>query len=181
MVVIKKYSNRRLYDARSSAYITLDDLADIIRRGEDVRVVDAKTNDDLTQATLTQIILDSRGGSRLLPVELLTRLIRLDDGSLAEFLGRYVSWSLEVYTAARRGAHAVSPYVPFATAPFDAASALARLLSNQLPWPFAAQNAPQPPPPPPDVVVDEDQGTERELAHLRSELELIKQAIARKS
>ena len=66
-VLIKKYSNRRLYDTTESKYITLDELTAIIRSGRDVRIVDAKTNEDLTQATLAQMILESGRAARLLP------------------------------------------------------------------------------------------------------------------
>ena len=79
---------RRLYDTGESRYITLEELSEKIRAGQDVRVVDAKTNEDLTQATLTQIIIESRGAARLLPPQLLTQLIRLGDDSLAEFFNR---------------------------------------------------------------------------------------------
>src|SRR5438552_2745828 len=85
MVLIKKYGNRRLYDTEASRYITLDDLAARVRSGSEVRVVDAKSNEDLTQATLTQLIMENRGASQLLPVSLLHQLIRLGDDALAEF------------------------------------------------------------------------------------------------
>src|SRR5205823_1041175 len=85
----KKYANRRLYDTAASKYITLEDLAERIRRGSDVvSVQDAHTGTDITQATLTQIILESRGGAKLLPVPLLMRLIRMEDESLAEVVAR---------------------------------------------------------------------------------------------
>ena len=112
MLVIKKYPNRRLYDTSESRYITLEDLADRIKAGSDVLVQDATTGADLTQATLTQIVLESRNGARLLPVPLLLRLIRLGDEALAEFLGRYVSWALEMYVQARQGARALMPLNP---------------------------------------------------------------------
>jgi len=82
-VIVKKYSNRRLYDTEGSSYVTLEELADKIRQGADVRVLDAKTGEDLTQATLTQIILESRGAARLLPIPLLLQLIRMGDDALA--------------------------------------------------------------------------------------------------
>lgn len=128
VVVVKKYPNRRLYDTSESRYITLEDLTARIRRGKNVLVQDAQTGADLTQATLTQIILESRGGARLLPVPLLVRLIRLDDEALAEFMGRYVSWALEMYLQAKRRARAFLPLNPLATAPFAATDALARLV-----------------------------------------------------
>src|SRR5262245_55497192 len=78
-VIVKKSSNRRLYDTEGSRYVTLEELAEKIRLGAEVKVVDAKTSEDLTQVTLTQIILESRGAARLLPVPLLLQLIRMGD------------------------------------------------------------------------------------------------------
>lgn len=134
MLVVKKYANRRLYDTARSRYITLDDLASLIRSGTDVIVQDAHSGSDLTQATLTQIILEMRGGARLLPVPLLVRLIRLGDEALAEFFGRYVSWALELYVQAKQGARTLLPLNPLATAPFAATDALARLVLGASPW-----------------------------------------------
>lgn len=134
MLVIKKYPNRRLYDTSESRYITLEDLAERIKAGSDVLVQDATTGADLTQATLTQIVLESRNGARLLPVPLLLRLIRLGDEALAEFLGRYVSWALEMYVQARHGARALMPLNPLANAPFAATDALARLVLGATKW-----------------------------------------------
>ena len=134
MLVVKKYPNRRLYDTAQSRYITLEDLAERIKAGSDVLVQDATTGVDLTQATLTQIILDSRGGARLLPVPLLLRLIRLGDEALAEFFGRYVSWALELYVQARQGARALMPMNPIVQAPFAATDALARLVLGASQW-----------------------------------------------
>ncbi len=129
-IVVKKYSNRRLYDTHNSRYVTLMELSELIQGGEDVRVVDAKSGQDLTQVTLMQIILDGRGAAELLPVELLTQLIRMGDDALAEFLGRYMSYALDLYVQAKQGAQAMAPYNPFAAVPFAAASSLARLWSG---------------------------------------------------
>lgn len=107
MLLIKKYGNRRLYDTAESRYITQDELAAKIRGGVDVRVVDAKTNADLTQATLIQLILEGPG-ARLLPVGLLTQLVRLGDDALGEFFSRYVSGALDLYVQTRRGMQTVS-------------------------------------------------------------------------
>lgn len=141
MLVVKKYPNRRLYDTAESRYITLEDLASRVKAGSDVLVQDATTGADLTQATLTQIILESRGGARLLPVPLLVRLIRLEDEALAEFLGRYVSWALGIYVQARQGARALMPMNPLVSAPFAATDALARLVLGATQW--GAPPAPQ--------------------------------------
>lgn len=134
MLVIKKYSNRRLYDTAESRYITLEELAAKIKAGAEIQVQDAKTGQDLTQATLVQIIMESRGASRLLPTPLLVQMIRMGDDTLAEFLGQYMSMALQLYLQARKGAAAVSPYYPFASAPFAAADALARFLGGGAPW-----------------------------------------------
>jgi polyhydroxyalkanoate synthesis repressor PhaR len=127
LATIKKYSNRRLYDTEESRYITLEELTEMVRRGTDVRVIDAKSGEDLTQPTLVQLILESNA-AKLLPVPLLAQLIRMQDDALAEFLGRYVSAALEVYLTAKRGAQAVAPYFPLAQVPFSASHAMARAL-----------------------------------------------------
>lgn len=121
-VVIKKYGNRRLYDAEASRYVTLGEIATKIRKGAEVRVVDAKSGADLTQPTLAQVILEDRNAGQLLPVPLLHQLIRMGDDALADFLGRYVTRALEFYLQARQGMGAVSAFNPFvqAFAPADA-------------------------------------------------------------
>lgn len=172
-MIVKKYSNRRLYDTEESRYITLEELADKIRHGSDVRVEDAKSGADLTQSTLTQIILESRGGARLLPVPLLIQLIRMRDEALAEFFGRYMSWALELYVHAKQGVQSVAPYNPLATVPFSATNALARLIMGGSPWagPTAPEPSPQPPPPAPPPAASTD------VAELRRELDELKRAM----
>ena len=124
-MVVKKYGNRRLYDTEESRYVRLDEIAERIRGGADVQVVDAKTGADLTAPTLAQIIFEDRNAARLLPVPLLLQLIRMGDGPLAEFLGRYVSWALEMYLQARSGLGSL--YNPFAALrPFPAPPAQER-------------------------------------------------------
>jgi polyhydroxyalkanoate synthesis repressor PhaR len=184
-VVVKKYSNRRLYDTDQSRYVSLDELAETIRSGKDVRVFDAKSGEDLTQATLTQIILESRRASRLLPVSLLLQLIRMSDDALAEFFGRYMTWALELYTQAKQGATAMSTYNPFATLPFAAANAFARLFNTGA---NVAEAPPPPPPaaPPPPEPEEPEEEEEPEapstgdLAALRREIEELKRAILKK-
>ncbi len=114
-MLIKKYGNRRLYDTDQSRYITLEELADLIRRSQDddVRVVSADGGEDLTTATLTQIIVEGRGAARLLPVPLLVELIRMGDTALAEFLGKYVSWAFQVYLETKRGVEAMTSLAPW--------------------------------------------------------------------
>lgn len=180
-MIVKKYSNRRLYDTEDSRYITLEELAQKIRRGADVRVVDAKTGDDLTQATLTQIILES-DAARLLPVSLLTQLVRMQDDALAEFFGRYVSGALELYNQARSGVQQVTPYFPFAQMPLQAADAFFRMFAGgpapRTAPPPSSPSASSPPPPPPPREPEPERAPPRDdVADLRRELEELKQAI----
>jgi len=76
-VVIKKYANRRLYNTGTSTYVTLEDLAEMVKKGEDFTVQDAKTGEDITHAVLTQIIfeLENRNGQSMLPIPFLRQLI----------------------------------------------------------------------------------------------------------
>lgn len=177
-MVVKKYGNRRLYDTADSRYITLEELAAKIRAGADVQVVDAKSGKDLTQATLTQLVIESRHASRLLPVPLLMQLVRMGDDALGEFFGRYVTAALEIYLQARQGAQSLSPYNPFGGLPFGAGDAFARLLGST-PWaggrPAAPQQqAPAPPAPAPSSAAPATGG---EIADLRRELEELKQSL----
>lgn len=115
-MVLKKYANRRLYDTGHSRYVTLDEVTERIRAGEDVMVLDAATGADLTQATLTQLILENRGAAKLLPVPLLTQLVRLGDDGLAEFFSRWVQWALESYVHGRQGMQWLQQLAPMITA-----------------------------------------------------------------
>ena len=82
-IIIKKYANRRLYNTQSSKYITLDFLADLTRKEVDFKVVDAKTDDDITHNILTQIIMDEESnGQQMLPVGFLRQLISMYGNSM---------------------------------------------------------------------------------------------------
>jgi polyhydroxyalkanoate synthesis repressor PhaR len=97
-VVIKKYANRRLYNTETSTYVTLDDLATMVRSDRDFVVFDAKTGDDLTHSVLTQIIVEQenrQGGQTLLPVPFLRQLIRFYDDSIGRMVPGYLQFSLE--------------------------------------------------------------------------------------
>ncbi len=97
-VVIRKYGNRRLYDTSASRYINLEGLAALVRKGTDVRVVDAKTGDDLTRVTLTQIIAeDAKEQPAGLPLELLRQLIVTSNQVGHDFLAWYLKSASEAY------------------------------------------------------------------------------------
>ena len=95
-VVIKKYANRRLYNTATSAYVTLEDLARMVREGTEFVVYDAKTNDDLTRQILTQIIFEEESrGEALLPVQFLRQLIGFYGGQMQSVLPSYLELSLD--------------------------------------------------------------------------------------
>lgn len=85
--IIKRYQNRKLYDTHESSYVTLDEIAKMIKGGEDLRVIDNKTKNDITAATLTQLLYESEKKSNTQPsVELLKEIIRHGDGSFSGFI-----------------------------------------------------------------------------------------------
>ena len=98
-VVVKKYANRRLYNTATSAYVTLDDLAKMVRDGVDFVVFDAKTEDDLTRQILTQIIFEEESrGEALLPVQFLRQLIGFYGGQMQGVLPSYLEMSLDSFS-----------------------------------------------------------------------------------
>ena len=100
-VVVKKYANRRLYNTRSSSYITLDDLARMTREGIDFQVLDAKTGNDITHQILTQIIMEeeSSGGEQMLPIGFLRQLISMYGHSMQAMMPQYLDASMNNFRA----------------------------------------------------------------------------------
>ncbi|HMK88636.1 MAG TPA: polyhydroxyalkanoate synthesis repressor PhaR [Methylocystis sp.] len=98
--IIKKYANRRLYDTGTSTYVTLEDLASMVKRGEDFVVSDAKTGEDITRPVLTQIIFEQEGkdGQALLPISFLRQLIRFYGDSMQMLVPSYLEFSLDKFT-----------------------------------------------------------------------------------
>jgi polyhydroxyalkanoate synthesis repressor PhaR len=99
-VVIKKYANRRLYNTASSSYVTLEHLAEMVKKGVDFVVYDAKTNEDITRTVLTQIIFEEEEksqGQSLLPIQFLRQLISYYGNSMQAFLPSYLELSLSSF------------------------------------------------------------------------------------
>lgn len=97
-VLIKKYGNRRLYDTEKNSYIIIDQVAELIRAGKAVRVIDAKTKEDVTAFILTQILLDeAKKKNFLLPIPLLHLIIRYGDTVLEEFFDKYLQQIIRNY------------------------------------------------------------------------------------
>src|ERR1051325_4712912 len=100
LVTIKKYANRRLYNTGTSTYVTLEDLAAMVKAGEDFVVYDAKTNEDITRSVLAQIIFEqeNKAGQSLLPIAFLRQLIRFYGDSMQMLVPRYLEVSIESLT-----------------------------------------------------------------------------------
>jgi polyhydroxyalkanoate synthesis repressor PhaR len=99
-VTIKKYANRRLYNTGTSSYVTLEDLAAMVKAGEDFVVYDAKTGEDITRSVLAQIIFEqeNKEGQNLLPINFLRQLIRFYGDSMQMLVPRYLEASIESFT-----------------------------------------------------------------------------------
>ena len=99
-VTIKKYANRRLYNTGTSTYVTLEDLAAMVKTGEDFVVYDAKTGEDITRSVLAQIIFEqeNKEGQNLLPIAFLRQLIRFYGDSMQMLVPRYLEVSIELLT-----------------------------------------------------------------------------------
>ena len=99
-ITIKKYANRRLYNTGTSTYVTLEDLASMVKAGEDFVVYDAKTNEDITRSVLTQIIFEqeNKEGQNLLPITFLRQLIRFYGDSMQMLVPRYLELSIDSLT-----------------------------------------------------------------------------------
>jgi polyhydroxyalkanoate synthesis repressor PhaR len=120
--VIKKYANRRLYNTGTSTYVTLEDLAAMVKEGEDFVVYDAKTGEDITRPVLAQIIFEqeNKEGQNLLPIAFLRQLIRFYGDSMQMLVPRYLEMSLDALTkeqekfrAQMTQAFGGTPFAPF--------------------------------------------------------------------
>ena len=117
-VVVKKYANRRLYNTETSSYITLDNLADMIRIGRDFVVYDAKSGEDITRGVLTQIIVEEESkGTSMLPTPFLRQLIGFYGGSLQGVVPRYLEQAMSTFAQQQQQLRQVvqqtfSPFIP---------------------------------------------------------------------
>lgn len=137
-VTIKKYANRRLYNTESSSYITLEHLAQMTREGRDFKVIDAKTEEDITHNILTQIIMEEENrGQTMLPVSFLRQLISLYGDSMQSMVPQYLEASMEAFRrnqsqfrAAMEGAFAGGPFAEIAKRNMDMFEAAANAFKS---------------------------------------------------
>ena len=142
-VTIKKYANRRLYNTESSSYITLEHLAAMTREGRDFKVVDARTDDDITHNILTQIIMEAEakdGAQQMLPVSFLRQLISLYGDSMQAVVPGYLEASMEgfrrnqeQFRSAVEGAFAGGPFAEIAKRNMAMLDAAAKAFKPVLP------------------------------------------------
>jgi polyhydroxyalkanoate synthesis repressor PhaR len=183
-ITIKKYANRRLYNTSSSAYVTLADLAQMVKGGEDFVVFDAKTNDDITRGVLSQIIFEQEGieGQSLLPITFLRQLIRFYGDSVQSLLPSYLELSIDRFTGEQQKMREASARLfgpnPFSASTFSVLEEMTRknlAAFNQavsMFSPFTAASAPAAPAPAKDQVSSSDLDELREqLADMRRRLD----------
>jgi polyhydroxyalkanoate synthesis repressor PhaR len=149
-VLIKKYSDRRLYDTSASRYVTLEDIARMVRQGIDVEVRDRRSGKDVTSVTLTQIIVeDARDRESTLPLQLLREIIRASDRAGHDFISWYLTSTLELYQKAQEKVRTgISDAKTAVSAPFDFVRGL---LAGQT-WPPTSGTTPPPASPGNDPV-----------------------------
>jgi polyhydroxyalkanoate synthesis repressor PhaR len=197
-VVIKKYANRRLYNTASSSYVTLEHLADMVKKGVDFVVYDAKTNEDITRTVLTQIIFEEEEksqGQSLLPIQFLRQLISYYGNSMQAFLPSYLELSLASFAQQQeRLRSAMSGAGLGATGPGGGMGAGMGAYEDQIrqnlqlfdramkmfsPFAYAPAGkaedaAPAPPPPPPKAEPVADEALDllrRQMADMQAQIE----------
>lgn len=169
MPVIKKYGNRRMYDTETSRYVNLDDVAEMVRNGEDVQVIDAQTEEDLTRVVLTQIIVEgAKSSDSPLPIDFLRQIIVASSRAQQDLLTRYFNFVFGLYEKAQTEMRdRVSGSRPMIN-PFDA---FQRVLSGQVPWSGFEKTESPPPSQAEEEEAPPDESTQAELAMLKKRLE----------
>jgi len=181
---IKKYSNRRYYDATHSRHLTLDEIRNLIQQGYDLQVTDAKTSADITAQVLTQIILElDTPKLDSLPVPLLVRLIRMNDQLVKDFIDRNFNQALKSFLDYQhtleeqiRRTHGLPSVLP-------SVSAWTKAMLEPFASAFSArpfQSGPQEATPEPKPAETKDKNLAAEIRALRSEMAALKQKKAGK-
>ena len=184
-VVVKKYANRRLYNTETSSYITLDNLADMIRAGRDFVVYDAKSGEDITRGVLTQIIVEEESkGTSMLPTAFLRQLIGFYGGSLQGVVPRYLEQAMASFARQQQQLRQVvqqtfSPFMPLGVEEMSRQNVAMIERAMSMFNPFHRGGAPLPPAPeasPADALPRQDADPEaidrlqQEIDSLRSQL-----------
>ncbi len=192
-IVIKKYENRRLYDTHSSRYVNLESVAELVRGGRDIQVVDSKTGEDVTRHVLTQIIVDgAKDPEHGPPLEFLRDLVRARDQAGRDFFQWYLKSAGEVYERVRETMQR-SPFAPDPSwmrlwDPRAMAEEMHAQMTRQMEGVFGrgggagrGREAQEPPAPPPTAAsAPEDGGdaTRAELDELKGRLQDLERRLA---
>ncbi|MCE2919413.1 MAG: polyhydroxyalkanoate synthesis repressor PhaR [Roseomonas sp.] len=176
-IVVKKYANRRLYNTETSSYVTLDDLAAMVRDGRDFVVYDAKSGEDLTRSVLTQIIVEQEGkGQNMLPTSVLRQLIGLYGDNLQSLVPRYLEAAMASFAQQQEQMRDTLTKTMGGFMPFPAGvpniqevgkqniAMMERAMSLFTPFARREENAPS----------DETEALKKEIETLRSELAALK-------
>lgn len=175
-VIIKKYANRRLYNTETSSYITLDHLAQMTREGRDFKVIDAKSEEDITHNVLTQIIMEEENrGQTMLPVNFLRQLISMYGDSMQSMVPQYLEASMDAFRRnqtqfrqAMEGAFAGGPFAEIAKRNMDMFEAAASAFKAGR----GADGEPLTPPPAPAASsADEMAALKEQLAGLQAKID----------
>jgi len=128
-ILIKRYQNRKLYDTRNSTYVTLDDIAKLIKMGEDVQIIDNKTDEDLTGVTLTQIIFEEgKKKKSLLPLGTLKKIIQDGGGTIKDFFEKTIDTGVSSFSKAKEEAEKVIDRIKDELSPDDEGNILQEVL-----------------------------------------------------
>ena len=177
-VIIKKYANRRLYNTETSSYITLDHLAAMTREGRDFKVIDAKSEDDITHNVLTQIIMEEETrGQTMLPVNFLRQLISLYGDSMQSMVPQYLEASMDAFRRnqtqfrqAMEGAFAGGPFAEIAKRNMEMFEAAASAFKP----PARGGAAPAPGAPPSTPPGNEVDALKAQLAAMQEQINKLK-------
>lgn len=185
-VVVKKYANRRLYNTESSSYITLDNLAEMIRQGRDFVVYDAKSGEDITRSVLTQIIVEEEGkGRAMLPTGFLRQLIGFYGGNMQNLVPRYLEQAITAFADQQRQVRETMQQTMGRMFPFgnmeevsrQNVAMMERAMSLWAPFyrpPPATEQSAAAPQPSPEANV----ASQQEIAALRAEVEGLRRQLA---
>jgi polyhydroxyalkanoate synthesis repressor PhaR len=186
-IVIKKYANRRLYNTGSSSYVTLENLAEMVKENVDFVVYDAKTNEDITRQVLTQIIFEEEnasGAQNLLPIQFLRQLIGFYGNQMQSFVPSYLEMSLDAFSKQQErmrdqmaGAFGAAPGYGMFDEQVRQNMALFDRAMKMFTPPFAAAGAASAAPPKAEPDAEPTPAGGGEIADLKSQLEAMQKQI----
>lgn len=175
-VIVKKYANRRLYNTESSSYVTLETLAEMVRKNRDFIVYDAKTGEDITRAVLTQIIVEEEGkGNALLPVNFLRQLIGVCGSEVPNMMPKYLEQAMAHFlrqqeTVRETMSKTLGPFMPPGMEDMSRKNMAMMERAMAVFTPFYNAETPQKP--------DETQDAQEEITNLRGEVERLQAELA---